>query len=146
MKKWEPEKLHRAKLEKYEEASSIWTADVDVKLDEVTEQIADLQNRVNDEDDDKGDRSGGDQGQRNRNQAESTLSLIHCLISKRVMVHPVFAADGRTYEHSEIERVFSETPIDQNVISPVTGEAMAYRNLVPNAAVEAIAAEYGDDA
>mmetsp|Transcript_7286 Transcript_7286/g.16546 ORF Transcript_7286/g.16546 Transcript_7286/m.16546 type:complete len:206 (+) Transcript_7286:1-618(+) len=70
------------------------------------------------------------------------MSLLRCPITKNIMVDPVMASDGRTYERSVIGRIFSDTPSGQVVISPVTNEPMTHRHLVPNTSIQAMVAQY----
>mmetsp|Transcript_30169 Transcript_30169/g.79772 ORF Transcript_30169/g.79772 Transcript_30169/m.79772 type:complete len:317 (+) Transcript_30169:75-1025(+) len=52
---------------------------------------------------------------------------IRCPISDKVMDHPVFAADGYTYEREAIEAWLASSGE-----SPVTKQPLEHRNLVPN--------------
>eukprot|EP00292_Cryptomonas_paramecium_P033581 CAMPEP_0113720130 /NCGR_PEP_ID=MMETSP0038_2-20120614/36265_1 /TAXON_ID=2898 /ORGANISM="Cryptomonas paramecium" /LENGTH=284 /DNA_ID=CAMNT_0000648711 /DNA_START=543 /DNA_END=1395 /DNA_ORIENTATION=+ /assembly_acc=CAM_ASM_000170 len=52
---------------------------------------------------------------------------IRCPISDKVMEHPVFAADGYTYERDAIEAWLASSGE-----SPVTKQPLEHRNLVPN--------------
>jgi len=125
----ELEKWYRERLEKVEHVSGTWTDEVDDKLDDAEDQIEELKKRIAGQ-----AKSGG------RHKKPDLSSLIRCPITNNIMVHPVMAADGQTYERSEIEKMFAEIPRNRPVKSPVTGEMLAHRILVPNTAVEAMAA------
>ena len=65
---------------------------------------------------------------------------IACVISMEVMVDPVIAADGKSYERASIEAYWKQqggTPI-----SPVTREVLPTSNLVPNINLRSICHEY----
>ena len=47
------------------------------------------------------------------------------------MVEPVIAADGHTYEKAAIQ-----TWLQQNSISPVTGDVLAHTRIVPNVLIK----------
>ena len=50
-----------------------------------------------------------------------------CPITQELMSDPVMASDGHTYERAAIERWF-----ESNQTSPLTGEELASKALVPN--------------
>jgi len=56
-----------------------------------------------------------------------------CPLTLEIMAHPVIAADGMTYERSEIEKWFAE-----NNTSPMTGEVVANKVLIPNYAIKSL--------
>ena len=65
---------------------------------------------------------------------------LACVISMEVMVDPVIAADGKSYERASIEAYWKQqggTPI-----SPVTREVLPTSNLVPNINLRSICHEY----
>jgi len=66
------------------------------------------------------------------------LEAITCPISGQIMKDPVLAADGHTYERSEIERWLTGTPglVDPNNKSPKTGAQLRNQKLVPNSNVK----------
>ena len=51
-----------------------------------------------------------------------------------MMTHPVFAADGHSYERSEIERWFAEH--GDTAKSPMTSAPLAHHDLVDNHALK----------
>ncbi len=51
------------------------------------------------------------------------------------MTHPVIAADGHTYEKAAIQAW-----LHQHSISPVTGEALEHKHLVPNLVMKSVIA------
>ena len=53
-----------------------------------------------------------------------------CPVTLRFMVDPVVAADGHSYERSAIERWIQDA--GEAATSPLTGEELAYHNLVTN--------------
>ena len=66
-----------------------------------------------------------------------TVSWVACM--QALMVEPMIAADGHTYEKSAIK-----TWLQQHNTSPVTGEALAHIRIVPNVLVKgAIKASQG---
>mmetsp|Transcript_17642 Transcript_17642/g.40953 ORF Transcript_17642/g.40953 Transcript_17642/m.40953 type:complete len:158 (-) Transcript_17642:347-820(-) len=67
-----------------------------------------------------------------RHQGTKPPSLLCCPITKRVMEDPVMAVDGHTYERVAIEKRFASC---RHPRSPVTGEEMMSRVLLPNIAV-----------
>jgi len=88
--------------------------------------------------------AGGAAGSRSANEdLVRTLSAAHrsgrssiphefrCPITKDVMLDPVMAADGHTYERSAIERWLSSG----HRTSPVTNAVLTSRNLLPNYAI-----------
>lgn len=58
------------------------------------------------------------------------MTHLHCPITGRVMIDPVVAQDGYTYERVAVEWFFQVN----GVRSPVTGLSMANRDLIPNRA------------
>ena len=67
---------------------------------------------------------------------------LRCPITKELMVDPVIAADGHTYERSAIERVFADKPSGENPMSPVTGLVLSSRSLIPNIAIRSQCMDY----
>ena len=65
-----------------------------------------------------------------------------CPITHKVMVDPVIAMDGHTYEKAAIERVFEDTPVDEYPRSPVTGGLLSSRSLIPNVAIRSLCMVY----
>lgn len=61
-------------------------------------------------------------------QAEAALHAHVCPITKVTMRDPVMAADGHSYERAAIERWFAQG----GLLSPMTGAALAHRELTPN--------------
>lgn len=59
--------------------------------------------------------------------------LITCPISQDVMVDPVMAADGFTYERAPISSWLTKSGT-----SPMTGETLSHRNVMANASLRAI--------
>ncbi|KAL0021777.1 hypothetical protein WJX79_009116 [Trebouxia sp. C0005] len=65
-------------------------------------------------------------------------NLLCCPITKVVMVEPVIAADGHTYERAAIE-----TWLLENTTSPVTRKDLAHMRLVPNILIRGLIIERG---
>lgn len=67
--------------------------------------------------------------------ADKDVKFLHnlfcCPITKVLMVEPVIAADGHTYEKAAIE-----TWLQQHTISPVTGDFLAHTCIVPNVLIK----------
>jgi len=65
---------------------------------------------------------------REMEELDSVLeNSFRCPISMEIMVDPVFAADGHTYERAEMERwLISKST------SPLTNEVLPHKMLVPN--------------
>lgn len=55
----------------------------------------------------------------------------HLIALQVLMVEPVIAADGHTYEKAAIE-----TWLQQHTISPVTGDVLAHTRIVPNVLIK----------
>ena len=67
----------------------------------------------------------------------TSIEAVGCL--QALMVEPVIAADGHTYEKAAIE-----TWLQQNSISPVTGDVLAHTRIVANVLIKsAIATNQG---
>ena len=62
-----------------------------------------------------------------------------CPITYEMMVDPVFAADGHTYERSAIE-----TWLKTRQTSPLSNERLAHKQLVPNRALKALIDRWRD--
>ena len=58
-----------------------------------------------------------------------TVIWVACI--QALMVEPMIAADGHTYEDSAIK-----TWLQQHDTSPVTGEALAHMRIVPNTLIK----------
>jgi hypothetical protein len=65
---------------------------------------------------------------------------LACVISLEVMVDPVIAADGKSYERASIEAYWKQQ--GGKPISPVTREVLPTSNLVPNINLRSICHEY----
>jgi hypothetical protein len=65
---------------------------------------------------------------------------LACVISMEVMVDPVIAADGKSYERASIEAYWKQQ--GGKPISPVTREVLPTSNLVPNINLRSICHEY----
>jgi len=76
-------------------------------------------------------------------QLKGLLSLLRCPITNNVMVDPVVAVDGHTYERSAIADVFSQAPSDQDVRSPATGDILSDRRLTLNVNTLAMVSKFG---
>ena len=63
--------------------------------------------------------------------------LLHCPITSDLMTDPVMTADGQTYERSAIE-----TWLKNNNTSPLTGNQLADKRLMPNRLVKKLIADY----
>ena len=66
-------------------------------------------------------------------QAESNIpDDLLCCLSKKLMVDPVLATDGMTYERAVIERYIEQiTASKRPLVSPVTGQPILHPNQVP---------------
>jgi len=65
---------------------------------------------------------------REMEELDSVLeNSFRCPISMEIMVDPVFAADGHTYERAEMERW-----LNSKSTSPLTNEVLPHKMLVPN--------------
>ena len=53
--------------------------------------------------------------------------ICRCALCHKIMLDPVLAADGETYEREEIERWLLD-----HATSPKTSETLAHKNLLPN--------------
>jgi ABC-type multidrug transport system fused ATPase/permease subunit len=62
---------------------------------------------------------------------------MHCPITREVMINPVVAADGNSYEKSAIEDWFGRSGK-----SPLTGLLLASRNLTPNFTLRKLISEW----
>lgn len=69
------------------------------------------------------------------------MALI-CPITREVMVYPVIAADGHTYEERAIAQVMAASPAGFH--SPMTQAYFASKKLIPNHFVKSLIAEYVD--
>mmetsp|Transcript_33478 Transcript_33478/g.77166 ORF Transcript_33478/g.77166 Transcript_33478/m.77166 type:complete len:346 (+) Transcript_33478:81-1118(+) len=133
------EELYKDRLEKLEGLSD-WTDEVDDQLEDAMDQIEHLKLLLEEADKPKTKNHNGKGKQPQRKQGLSTL--IRCPISGNIMVDPVVAADGHTYERSAIQEIFDKIPGGRVVLSPVTNEPLTHRLLTPNAAVKAASSQY----
>jgi len=62
-------------------------------------------------------------------RSSSSIEAVGCL--QVLMVEPVIAADGHTYEKAAIE-----TWLQQHTVSPVTGDFLAHTRIVPNVLIK----------
>jgi len=62
-----------------------------------------------------------------------------CSITREVMMEPVVASDGFTYEREAIEKWFAQKT--STVLSPMTGLPIS-RHLTPNHALQTLIKEY----
>eukprot|EP00540_Astrosyne_radiata_P009333 CAMPEP_0116857096 /NCGR_PEP_ID=MMETSP0418-20121206/20334_1 /TAXON_ID=1158023 /ORGANISM="Astrosyne radiata, Strain 13vi08-1A" /LENGTH=71 /DNA_ID=CAMNT_0004490683 /DNA_START=1 /DNA_END=216 /DNA_ORIENTATION=+ len=60
------------------------------------------------------------------------------------MADPVVAMDGHTYERRAIERIFAATPEGTSPVSPLTGQEIENRALVPNFCIRSQCQEYAE--
>ncbi len=67
------------------------------------------------------------------------LPSTKCPIGLKMMTHPVFAADGHSYERSEIERWFAKH--GDTAKSPMTSAPLAHHDLVQNHTLKSIIRE-----
>ena len=65
-----------------------------------------------------------------------------CPITQELMIDPVMAIDGHTYERAAIERVFENTPLEEGPRSPATGLQLPSRLLIPNVAIRSQCRDY----
>jgi hypothetical protein len=72
--------------------------------------------------------------------AESASNAFVCPITHAVMVDPVVATDGHTYERAAVERWFA----DGRATSPVTNARLRSLTLVPNHALKSARAAWED--
>jgi len=125
------EEWYAEEVDKLRYMSDRWSDDVDEKLEDAAGQIEDLERRLK--------RTTLEQKQ----QDPDPPAELCCPITKQLMIDPVTASDGYTYERSEIERIFAETPADQVVISPAAGEqALLHRTLVPSVTIRNLIQKY----
>ena len=62
-----------------------------------------------------------------------------CRLSKKLMVHPVLAADGETYERAVIVAyIKQETAAKRRLLSPVTKQPLPHPELVPNQSIRGL--------
>mmetsp|Transcript_22368 Transcript_22368/g.51583 ORF Transcript_22368/g.51583 Transcript_22368/m.51583 type:complete len:151 (-) Transcript_22368:229-681(-) len=66
-------------------------------------------------------------------------NIVYCPITLQIMVDPVVASDGNTYERTAIERVFQEGNPPR---SPLTREPFENLHLTPNNVIRSLAREY----
>ena len=58
-----------------------------------------------------------------------------CPLSNKPLLNPCIASDGHSYEHDDLVRYLSQSP---SPISPVTGEVLDRRVVIPNLTLKAI--------
>eukprot|EP00540_Astrosyne_radiata_P002143 CAMPEP_0116843084 /NCGR_PEP_ID=MMETSP0418-20121206/11886_1 /TAXON_ID=1158023 /ORGANISM="Astrosyne radiata, Strain 13vi08-1A" /LENGTH=306 /DNA_ID=CAMNT_0004473787 /DNA_START=123 /DNA_END=1043 /DNA_ORIENTATION=- len=125
--------LYIQKQEIMERATDYWTGEaMEELMEDIKDQIKLLELHL-----------GGPRSTRgNHHSNDGITSLVVCPIGGNIMVDPVMAADGYTYERRKIEDYLEKTPNDCDLISPVTGKPLAHHRLVPNQSVEAVASQY----
>ena len=64
---------------------------------------------------------------------------VRCPITCEIMREPVICADGHSYEKGAIEAW-----LQANDLSPLTGQKLAHKHLVPNHALKSIIEERAD--
>jgi len=154
------EKVHEEKMKGMQMMNDLWVRKVDEKLEDATKQIEVLKKRLESVDDasvddvsrcvSKESCCAGSRGvafeeevknevlgqeRESSHNDDSFLSLLVCPITKKVMKDPVMAADGYTYERWAIQHAFAQVGCGEELRSPVTGDAMAHRSLIPNAVI-----------
>jgi WD40 repeat protein len=72
-------------------------------------------------------------------------STFLCPILGTIMSDPVIAQDGYTYERASISEWFTRHPEPEPVLSPLTGQALPTRALIPNHTLRAAIDEYCAD-
>ena len=65
--------------------------------------------------------------------------LILCVLLQALMVEPVIAADGHTYEKAAIE-----SWLQHNTTSPVNGNFLAHAHVVPNVLIRTLIRNSGN--
>eukprot|EP00540_Astrosyne_radiata_P015717 CAMPEP_0116842290 /NCGR_PEP_ID=MMETSP0418-20121206/11428_1 /TAXON_ID=1158023 /ORGANISM="Astrosyne radiata, Strain 13vi08-1A" /LENGTH=191 /DNA_ID=CAMNT_0004472871 /DNA_START=122 /DNA_END=697 /DNA_ORIENTATION=- len=125
------DRWYKKQQEKLDQVMEYWTSET---MEELVEDVKDQMKLLD-------LHLGGDASSTSGDQSnEGITSLVLCPIGGKRMVDPVVAADGYTYERSEIEDHFEKTLSDsRGVISPVTGEPMTHCRLAPNVAIREIA-------
>ena len=78
--------------------------------------------------------------QQDRLQGGNLNEFLMCPITHQVMIDPVVAKDGNTYEREAIQSWFKKSPT-----SPVTSEYMDSQELLPNHAMRSIIKEFCDN-
>src|SRR5262245_7417577 len=74
-------------------------------------------------------------------EEESDLDIpsgFECPITQEIMLHPMIVADGHSYEKSAIEEWFRQG----KHLSPLTGEKLPHRSLIPNVNLKKAIAEF----
>lgn len=119
--------LHEEALVRIESAKESWLAKIDRDLDEAKEMAkmlggpeSRIENTVDHED--------------GKISAIRDLDELLCPITGQIMVDPVLAMDGFSYEREAIEKFFAgQEPY--GLCSPVTGEELTSDTLIPNFAL-----------
>jgi len=121
---------YKTKQEKLEQATEYWTGEtMEELMEDVKDQIQLLELHL-----------GGASGNQSN---DGITSLVVCPIGGKIMVDPVMAADGYTYERSAMEDHLEKILRDgDDLVSPVTGKPMAHCRLVSNESVRAVASQY----
>jgi hypothetical protein len=73
-------------------------------------------------------------------ERKAIVENLSCPISLALMVDPVVAADGHSYERKDMEEW-----LERKGTSPKTNAELEYRTLVPNHALRAVASGFRDD-
>eukprot|EP00540_Astrosyne_radiata_P019855 CAMPEP_0116851096 /NCGR_PEP_ID=MMETSP0418-20121206/16522_1 /TAXON_ID=1158023 /ORGANISM="Astrosyne radiata, Strain 13vi08-1A" /LENGTH=587 /DNA_ID=CAMNT_0004483059 /DNA_START=1 /DNA_END=1764 /DNA_ORIENTATION=+ len=128
---------YKKKQEITERATEYWESEIMEELmEDIKDQIKLLELHL-------GGGSSASDGNQSNEGRHCITSLVLCPISGKIMVDPVMAADGYTYERSEIEGHFAKTPLcGHDMISPVTGKPLTHSRLAPNESVKAVASQY----
>jgi len=129
------EEQYREKIKELEHRSNVWSGEVDDGIKVVKNQIDHEKHVWNTER--KSVESDDNDDDQKRQRRPDPMSLLQCPITKDTMVDPVVAEDGHTYERSAIKEVFAEASRGR-VLSPISGEPLAHRQLIPNMAVRAM--------
>jgi len=121
------ERNHEDRMSKLALAAQSWVGDVQDELEEAKQQISDLEDRI--------------MGRPKIGQGKPPPEL-YCPLTNRLMVHPVVAADGHTYEKSAIQKIIDQTPPGKDVTSPITGASLPHSFLAPNYALTKLADKF----
>ena len=113
-----------------DERSTLLLVRADEKIDDINERIGSLEAKV--------------RNRRRASRAADPPRQLVCPITMELMVDPVLAADGHTYERVEIERFLANTPSYTHPRSPVTGAVLPSRSLFPNVAIRSQCREYSE--
>lgn len=116
-------------LESIEHASQSWIKTATDMLQDMQEQIASLEAKL------------GVVASPSHQETEPPRQLV-CPITLELLVDPVMAADGHTYERVAIEEHFRQTKGGKNPRSPATGAVLPSRMLIPNVAIRSQCREF----